>query len=172
MRPVHTSLEMYAVLGALFVAVALLPADRNEARPPIGGGEPVAKKIAPAMERPALGVAEHVRIVNVIDGDTIEVEVVRRARVRLLDCWAPESRTTDLAEKKLGLAAKERLAELAAGKTATLFVPTGAAALVGDVTTLGRFLGHVWLDGDDRTLSAHQVEAGLAATTKGGRLGQ
>ena len=50
-----------------------------------------------------------------VDGDTIDVLIDlgfsthRKIRVRLYGINAPESRTRDLAEKKLGLAAKERL---------------------------------------------------------------
>ena len=54
-------------------------------------------------------------VLRVVDGDTIDVLIDlgfsthRKIRVRLYGINAPESRTRDLAEKKLGLAAKERL---------------------------------------------------------------
>ena len=54
-------------------------------------------------------------VLRVLDGDTIDVLIDlgfsthRKIRVRLYGINAPESRTRDLAEKKLGLAAKERL---------------------------------------------------------------
>ena len=60
---------------------------------------------------------------RVIDGDTIDVTLdlgfdvkLHKQRVRLAGIDTPESRTRDLAEKKLGLAAKERLKELCFGK--------------------------------------------------------
>ena len=56
---------------------------------------------------------------RVIDGDTIDVNIdlgfnvwLNKQRVRLSGIDTPESRTRDLAEKKLGLAAKDRLKEL------------------------------------------------------------
>jgi endonuclease YncB( thermonuclease family) len=121
---------------------------------------------------PPLGIALRCQVVDVVDGDTIEVEVTQRVRVRLVDCWAPESRTKDLAEKRRGLAAKARLETLAKGRPATLFVPTGDARTLGDVTTLGRLVGKVWIDGEETSLSEQQVRAGLASTTKGGALGR
>ena len=56
---------------------------------------------------------------RVIDGDTIDVHIdlgfnvwLRKQRVRLAGIDTPESRTRNLAEKALGLAAKARLKEL------------------------------------------------------------
>lgn len=56
---------------------------------------------------------------RVIDGDTIDVHIdlgfevsLRKQRVRLAGIDTPESRTRNLEEKKLGLAAKERLTQL------------------------------------------------------------
>ena len=62
-------------------------------------------------------------LLNVVDGDTVDVDielgfgvVLADERVRIMGIDTPESRTRDLAEKKLGLAAKERLKELCVGK--------------------------------------------------------
>ena len=59
------------------------------------------------------------KLVRVVDGDTIDIDLdlgfsvwVLKQRVRLLGINTPESRTRNLAEKKLGLLAKERLIEL------------------------------------------------------------
>lgn len=123
------------------------------------------------MGAPQHGVSLACQITDVVDGDTIEVEIVRRLRVRLLDCWAPESRTSNPVEKKAGLAAKEKLQRAAKGKRATLFVPTSGAERVGDVFTFDRVLGHVWVDGEQASLSEQQVSGLLASTHKGGALG-
>tara|TARA_R110002020_G_scaffold7666_12_gene32027 strand:- start:13722 stop:14129 length:408 start_codon:yes stop_codon:yes gene_type:complete len=60
---------------------------------------------------------------RVVDGDTIDIILdlgfsvkLHKQRVRLHGIDTPESRTRNLAEKKLGLAAKERLKELCVGK--------------------------------------------------------
>tara|TARA_Y100001937_G_C7057314_1_gene302047 strand:- start:564 stop:944 length:381 start_codon:yes stop_codon:yes gene_type:complete len=62
-------------------------------------------------------------IEKVVDGDTIDVTLdlgfdvrLYKQRCRLAGIDTPESRTRDLAEKKLGLAAKDRLKELCIGK--------------------------------------------------------
>ena len=59
---------------------------------------------------------------RIVDGDTfdccldLDFDVkLHKQRVRLAGIDTPESRTRDLAEKKLGLAAKERLKELCIG---------------------------------------------------------
>ena len=59
---------------------------------------------------------------RIVDGDTFDCCLdlgfsvkLHKQRVRLSGIDTPESRTRDLAEKKLGLAAKERLKELCVG---------------------------------------------------------
>ena len=60
---------------------------------------------------------------RVVDGDTIDVTLdlgfnvkLHKQRCRLAGIDTPESRTRDLAEKKLGLEAKKRLQELCGEK--------------------------------------------------------
>jgi len=59
--------------------------------------------------------------VRVVDGDTIDAMIDLgfgvhvKKRIRLSGINAPESRTRNLVEKKLGLAAKERLKEMLEG---------------------------------------------------------
>ena len=54
-------------------------------------------------------------VVRVVDGDTIDIiidlgfSLAKKERVRLAGIDAPESRTTDLEEKKMGLESKEFL---------------------------------------------------------------
>jgi len=57
-----------------------------------------------------------VKIVKIIDGDTVDVDIdlgfgvwMHKERVRLFGIDTPESRTSDLEEKKYGLAAKKFL---------------------------------------------------------------
>ena len=54
------------------------------------------------------------RIVRVVDGDTVDVDIdlgfdlwLKKQRIRLYGVDTPESRTRDLEEKKYGLAAKD-----------------------------------------------------------------
>ena len=59
------------------------------------------------------------KIVRVVDGDTVDCDldlgfstILKKKRIRLSGINAPESRTRNLDEKKLGLAAKARLGVL------------------------------------------------------------
>jgi len=72
------------------------------------------------------------RLVKVIDGDTIDVDIdlgfeviLSKQRVRLAGIDTPESRTRNLAEKALGLKAKERLIELCGEKLQLLSLGSG-----------------------------------------------
>lgn len=114
---------------------------------------------------PPIGLATACRVVRVIDGDTVEVEITRSCHVRMLQCWAPESRTTDKVEKARGMDSKEHLRDLIAEEDqGTLFVP-----LQTDLTeamTLGRVLGYIWRKGDSKSLSQMQVDGGFATAAK------
>ena len=59
------------------------------------------------------------KVVKIIDGDTVDVDIdlgfgvwLKNERVRIMGIDTPESRTRDKQEKKFGLLAKERLKEL------------------------------------------------------------
>ena len=59
------------------------------------------------------------KVVKVIDGDTVDVDIdlgfgiiLKDERVRIMGIDTPESRTRDRVEKKFGLAAKAKLKEL------------------------------------------------------------
>jgi len=113
--------------------------------------------IASAVDRaPPPGVALPCRVTHVVDGDTLDVDVTIRIRVRLLDCWAPESNEPGGAESMA------HLEQIAAGKKAVLFVPWAEHSK--DMFSFGRALGRVWVGKID--LSAAQVEAGHATKTK------
>ena len=118
-------------------------------------------------------------VVAVKDGDTVKVRITREIDVRLLGCWAAESRRdprikSDIdkeAAKLRGIAAKEHLTRVALGKRCVLMIPTqtdkdDTTSDIGDVFSLSRALGRVWVDGKD--LSELQVERGYATATKGG----
>ena len=138
------------VVGAIALMIALC----GPTHPALADGPPPAGLTVPC------------RVTEIIDGDTIEVAVTIRLRVRLLDCWAPEIRTADPDEKRRGTASREHLRKIAADRDGILHVPAAGARRLGDLSTLSRTLGHVWVDGDARSLSARQVAARHATKRK------
>ena len=64
------------------------------------------------MQEPPKGIVTDAKVVNVVDGDTIDLKIEKTIRVRLKDCWCAETRTGDLEEKEKGLAAKHHIEDL------------------------------------------------------------
>tara|TARA_R110000868_G_scaffold400006_1_gene674076 strand:- start:545 stop:1000 length:456 start_codon:yes stop_codon:yes gene_type:complete len=120
------------------------------------------------IECPPRGMCLDGVVVRVIDGDTIVVRSQIEYQVRLLDCWAPESRTRDAEEKTRGLKSKARMAELATDKSCRVFLPS--TGRVEDMVTMGRVLGRVWITDNGKPatvdLSTVMVGEGLAKKTK------
>ena len=65
-----------------------------------------------------------VKVIKVVDGDTVDVDIdlgfgvwLKDERVRIMGIDTPESRTSDKTEKVFGLAAKARLKELLGKQT-------------------------------------------------------
>ncbi len=150
--------------AAVFLCACLAAAGvrADEPRPAVPAGPPAPRITVPGT------------VSNIVDGDTLDVELRLVVRVRLLaddqrGCWAPESRTTDLAEKRRGLAAKANMQTMAAGKSCLLSVPITSDRLI-DALTLERVLGVIYVDG--RSLGAEQIRSGFAASVKGGELGK
>lgn len=114
----------------------------------------------PPATRPPHGWSTQAQVVRVLDGDTLEVEITRRVRVRLLDCWAPETRDPG------GPESTENLKRLLADGEVTLLVPMQTED-VSDIWTFGRALGYVWSTADaDKSVSQLQVEQGHATREK------
>ncbi|MEM6799289.1 MAG: thermonuclease family protein [Planctomycetota bacterium] len=115
---------------------------------------------------PPPGITLPVRIVEVVDGDTITVEFTTRARVRLEDCWAPETRTRDAGEKVRGFESAEHLRGISLGRRGLLSVSISdqGRGLLGDVFSFGRLVGRVYVGGKD--LAAEQIAAGHATREK------
>lgn len=120
----------------------------------------------PWPDKPDPGLSVKGKVVEVYDGDTLTVEVRWSVRVRLLDCWAAEVRSLDAGEKRRGLAAKSYAQGLAQNKECTLWIPASEIKTLGDLTTMGRVLGHVWIDGDQTPLSRRIVDAGHATRAR------
>lgn len=100
------------------------------------------------------------KCVRIVDGDTIDVEVTRRLRVRLLDCWAPETNTSE------GVAATEHMQQLLRDEPQLVLMMPQADEQMQNDFTFGRVLGHVWVDGEQHTLNELMVEAGHATKRK------
>lgn len=109
-----------------------------------------------------------------VDGDTVDVHIdlgfgvwLNDQRVRLHGINAPESRTRDLEEKKLGLAAKEYCKNFCKeGSFATLKTKSYDAK-----GKYGRILGEIWSAGEfsDQSLNEYLVEKGHATRYYGGK---
>ena len=111
------------------------------------------------------------KIVKVVDGDTVDVDIdlgfgvwLNDERVRIMGIDTPESRTRDTVEKKFGLAAKKRLKELL-GPTAILKTQVSKSGedLKGK---FGRILGDFVVG--DRTVTEILIEEGHAVAYFGG----
>ena len=132
--------------------------------PPVRQAVPIAPVAVNTAPSPAISTP--CEIVEWYDGDTATVRLTLDLRVRLLDCWAAEVKTTDLEEKKRGIAARDYVrSRYPVGSKATLEIPLRGERL-DDVLTLGRVLGRIWVNGRD--VSSDQVESGHATREKGG----
>jgi micrococcal nuclease len=113
-----------------------------------------------------------VKVIKIVDGDTVDVDielgfgvVLANERVRIMGIDTPESRTSDEAEKVFGLLAKHRLEELL-GEVAIL--RTQIAKNGEDMKgKFGRILGDfVALDG--RMITDIMIEEGHCVPYFGG----
>lgn len=104
------------------------------------------------------------KVTNVVDGDTIDVDIdlgfniSYSQRVRLAGIDTPESRTSDKAEKVLGLEAKEYLKYKL--KDAKLIVVK--TELPDSSEKYGRILGWVYVDGNTISVNDQMIEDGYA----------
>jgi micrococcal nuclease len=103
---------------------------------------------------------------RIVDGDTFDCSLdlgfdvkLHKQRVRLNGIDTPESRTRDLAEKKLGLAAKERLKELCVGKIKIRSLGKGK---------YGRILGIPYTE-DGKDICQMLIDGGHAVEYHGGK---
>ena len=167
-QPPFFALILGAMLLLLLAFVAQAAPPKISPVPDPAFTSPKVAAMLKSFECPPPGFIVDGTVVRVIDGDTVVVRSQIEYQIRLLDCWAPESRTKDLAEKQRGLAAKARMQELADCQQCRVFMPsTGTFA---DMITMGRILGRVWIlhDGSptDTDLSSIMVSEGHATITK------
>jgi len=104
------------------------------------------------------------KVENIVDGDTIDVlidlgfDILFASRVRLAGIDTPESRTKDLAEKALGLEAKEYLKKnLKDAKSVVI-----KTEKMDSSEKYGRILGWVYVNGDTESLNDKMINDGYA----------
>jgi micrococcal nuclease len=104
------------------------------------------------------------KVEGVVDGDTIDVlidlgfDILFASRVRLAGIDTPESRTKDLAEKALGLEAKEYLKK-ALKDAKSVVIKTEK---MDSSEKYGRILGWVYTDGNTVSLNDMMINDGYA----------
>ena len=104
------------------------------------------------------------KVENVVDGDTIDVlidlgfDILFASRVRLAGIDTPESRTKDVAEKALGLEAKEYLKK-ALKDAKSVVIKTEK---MDSSEKYGRILGWVYINGDTVSLNDMMINDGYA----------
>lgn len=103
-------------------------------------------------------------VIAVIDGDTIDVDIdlgfdiSLTKRVRLAGIDTPESRTSDKAEKVLGLEVKELLKKkLKEAKSIVI-----KTQLPDSTEKYGRILGWIYLDGAELSVNEGLIASGYA----------
>lgn len=116
------------------------------------------------MTAPPVGLCRPAKVIRVIDGDTIEVEIRTVVTVRLLDCWAPETKGE---EKPRGLKAKAHMQDLVGEQPqGRVLLPLPEDGSLQKSITMGRVLGQFWRDGDETSIAEQMVATGHATTTK------
>ena len=104
------------------------------------------------------------KVENIVDGDTIDVlidlgfDILFASRVRLAGIDTPESRTKDLAEKALGLEAKDYLKK-ALKDAKSVVIKTEK---MDSSEKYGRILGWVYVDGNTISLNDMMINDGYA----------
>ena len=104
------------------------------------------------------------KVTNVVDGDTIDVDIDLgfdisfSSRVRLAGIDTPESRTTNKAEKVLGLEAKEYVkSKIKDAKEVVI-----KTEKMDSSEKYGRILGWVFLDGSKVSINEQMIADGYA----------
>ena len=101
---------------------------------------------------------------NVVDGDTIDVvidlgfDILFASRVRLAGIDTPESRTTDKAEKVLGLESKDYLKKHFKDAKSVII----KTEKMDSSEKYGRILGWVYINGDTVSINDKMINDGYA----------
>jgi len=104
------------------------------------------------------------KVLKVVDGDTIDADIdlgfdiSLTKRVRLAGIDTPESRTTDLKEKALGLEVKEWLKKRLEGAKDILI----KTQLPDSTEKYGRILGKLYINNEETSLNEQMIAEGYA----------
>jgi len=113
------------------------------------------------------------QILKVVDGDTIDAsidlgfDISLEKRIRFAGIDTPESRTTNLKEKALGLESKEWLKKALEGAKDILI----KTELPDSTEKYGRIIGHLFINGQETSLNTQMIDAGYALAYDGGTKG-
>jgi micrococcal nuclease len=103
-------------------------------------------------------------VTKVVDGDTIDViidlgfDIMFSSRVRLAGIDTPESRTTDKAEKALGLESKEYLKKYFKDAKPVVI----KTEKMNSSEKYGRILGWLYVNGDTESVNDKMINDGYA----------
>ena len=109
-------------------------------------------------------------IYKVIDGDTIDASIdlgfgiYLTRKIRLAGIDTPESRTTNVKEKIMGLESKDWLKHRVENAQCILI----KTELPDSTEKYGRIIGHLYLNGEQTSLSTQMIDAGYALLYDGG----
>ncbi len=107
---------------------------------------------------------------RVVDGDTIDADIdlgfdiSLTKRIRLAGIDTPESRTKNVAEKSLGLDAKNWLKHRLE-EAKDIIIRT---ELPDSTEKYGRIIGHLYINGEDASLNNQMITEGYALAYDGG----
>ena len=110
-------------------------------------------------------------ISKVVDGDTIDAnidlgfDISLTKRIRLAGIDSPESRTTNLKEKALGLETKEWLKKTLEDAKDILI----KTEKPDSTEKYGRIIGHLFINGQETSLNNQMIDEGYALPYDGGK---
>jgi len=109
-------------------------------------------------------------VTKVVDGDTIDADIdlgfdiSLTKRIRFAGIDTPESRTTNVKEKALGLESKEWLKKALEGAKDILI----KTEKPDSTEKYGRIIGHLFINGQDTSLNNQMIAEGYALAYDGG----
>ena len=109
-------------------------------------------------------------ISKVVDGYTIDADIdlgfdiSLSKRIRLAGIDTPESRTTNIKEKAMGLESKEWLKKTREGAKDILI----KTELPDSTEKYGRIIGHLFINGQETSLNNQMITSGYALAYDGG----